>query len=127
MQKRAERAQPCRTSWEIMVPIRDNKGEKYSFRWHKEWDAKIVSISNGLTIQKKVKGKWISIDGKLHEEHMIQVIVDCTPEEIKKIEDITAGHYKQKAICSRKISDEAHLVVYDDNFKRVREWPSEVC
>lgn len=90
------------------------KGKKrfFSKKFHQQWDQKVIAISNGLTILEANKGHWKSPDGKLFSERMIPVRISCTEEQIHKIMDITANHYKQLAILAYRISNQVFLKNY---------------
>ena len=42
--------------WEILVPASNNKDSKFSYEHHKEWDAFVKKITNGVTITRTAKG-----------------------------------------------------------------------
>lgn len=98
--------------WEILVPTerRLNPGKYYTVRYHRVWDAKVRSITGGLTIMPPARGQWINpITGELFYEKMIPVRVMATREEIEKVVDLTLKYYDQLAILCYKISDEVIL------------------
>lgn len=89
------------------------KKRYFSKKFHKQWDDKVIGISNGLTILEPTKnGHWKSPEGQLFSERMIPVRVICSSEQIHKIMDITANHYKQLAILAYKVSNEVILKNY---------------
>jgi hypothetical protein len=100
--------------WEILVPTQWNGGKPIRTRHHKEWDKRVRSISNGLTILHPAKGHWISPEGILHEERMIPVRIWCTKDEINKIMDMTAEHYKQDAVMAYCVASDVLLKSYTD-------------
>jgi hypothetical protein len=71
--------------YEILVP---NKP-----KLHNSWDARIIAITSGLTLTKRVKGKW---NGETEE--MIPVRIACTYPQIRQIAEMTKRHYNQKAV-----------------------------
>jgi hypothetical protein len=90
--------------YEILVPATlDDK--EIEVQYHRLWDKKVNKITGGLTIHKSTKGYWTSPEGDLFVEKMIPVRIMCTAEQIKRIADITAEHYKQKAVMFYRISD----------------------
>lgn len=98
--------------YEILVPTVMN-GKFVRTKHHKNWDARVRKISGGLTILKPAIGNWVSPSGELFVERMIPVRIACDGKEINKIADITAQHYKQKAIMFYKITDEVVIKYYD--------------
>lgn len=98
--------------WEILVPRNDSQGAEIPLEYHKQWDAEVLKISGGLTIQSTVSGQWVFLRNQLLVEPMIPVRIMCTEEEIIKISDFTAKHYEQKAIMLYKISDCVYIREY---------------
>ena len=90
--------------WEILVPASNNKDLNFTYEHHKEWDAFVKKISNGVTIMKTAKGEWVSPDGKLYIDKMIPCRIICSEEDINKIVDFTIDHYKQEAVLAYRIS-----------------------
>jgi hypothetical protein len=91
--------------WEVLVPYKMGK-KNVQVPYHREWDAKVVAITGGLTICKPTKGTWVSPTGKTHRELMIPVRIACTEEQIKKIITMTLEHYEQEAVLAYRVSDE---------------------
>lgn len=89
--------------WEMYVP-RSLDGVDFSIEHHLEWDKKVSEIAGGLTLLKPSKGKWFHA-GEVCEDSVIPVRIAATEEEIEKIADITAEHYKQKAVMYYLISE----------------------
>lgn len=97
--------------WEILVPtVRRIGGKPYRTRYHRVWDAKVRSITGGLTITPPSKGEWISNDGELFRERMIPVRIMCTVEQIEQISRMSLEYYDQLAIMYYKISDEVRII-----------------
>ena len=92
--------------WEILVPTVRNDGTFIRTRFHKVWDAKVRSITSGLTILTPAKGQWVSPDGELYKERMIPVRILCTRSEMELIIDMTMIYYDQLAVLAYRISDE---------------------
>lgn len=92
--------------WEILVPTITNEGKPIKTKFHKVWDMKVYSITNGLTILTPTKGKWVSPTGTLFSERMIPVRIACTAEQIIQIIDMTKVYYNQIAIMAYKISEQ---------------------
>lgn len=90
--------------WTILVPT-VRKGRPVRTRSHRVWDAKVRSITGGLTILQPAKGQWVAPDNTLFVERMIPVVVACTLEQIDRIADFTAKFYDQRAVMYWKISD----------------------
>lgn len=95
--------------YEILVPTQFNDGVPIRTRYHKVWDKKVYTLTNGLTILKPVNGKWKSPIGDEFFERMIPVRIVCTREQIEKIIDMSMEYYKQEAILAYKLSDEVIL------------------
>ena len=95
--------------WELLVPVSWNTGRDIPISHHRDWDAKVRDIADGLTILKAAKGQWISPDGDLYSEHMIPVRVACTEEEIKKIARFTLSHYNQEKVMFYRIADKVYI------------------
>jgi hypothetical protein len=110
-------------AWLILVPTEKpahfvGKHRFFRTRYHKLWDAKVLAISNGLTIWQPTKGYWVSSVGELFKEGMIPVEINCNRAQIERIIDITAKHYGQQAIYARKVSEEVLLIHFDTEGKR---------
>lgn len=97
--------------WEILVPTerRLDPGKYYTTRYHKVWDSKVRTITNGLTVMAPARGQWISPTGDLFQERMIPVRIVATREEIEQVIDLTLKYYDQLAVLCYKISDEVIL------------------
>jgi hypothetical protein len=104
--------------WEILVPAWADSLDEFTLEHHKQWDAYVKALSGGLTIYKKSKGIWLSPNNEEFQEEMIPVRIACSPEDIAKISDFTAKHYRQQAIMYHLVSTETHIVHYDKNFER---------
>jgi hypothetical protein len=108
--------------WQIMVPTQRNKpigkNPGYSTRYHRIWDSKVRKITNGLTIQKPVRGQWFAPDGELFVERMIPVLIYCTEEQIDAIADMSAAYYDQKAIMYYKITDTVVIKHYPTELEK---------
>ena len=96
--------------WEIYVPCEKPPhfpGKKRFFdkKFHREWDKKVMAISNGLTILTPHKGSWVSPDGQRCNERVLPVRIACSDEEIELIIALTAKHYGQKAIMAYLVSE----------------------
>lgn len=101
--------------WEILVPtIRRDSAKPYRTRFHRVWDAKVRTISGGLTILTPVKGQWISPSRQLLAERMIPVRISCTRDQINQIIDMTLKYYEQQAIFCYRISDEVIIRYAND-------------
>lgn len=99
--------------WEILVPRKYNSGKSVTTRHHKNWDEKVRRITSGLTIfPPTTKGEWVGPDGKIYIDSTIPVRVVCNRNQIEKIMDMTAKHYKQLAVMAYKISDEVIIKDY---------------
>lgn len=97
--------------WEILVPTRvKNKGVPIQF--HYDWDAQVKAITGGLTVYRAAVGQWVSPQGKTVKERMIPVRIACSEEQINKIADITASHYKQDAVMFYLVSERAFIKHY---------------
>ncbi len=100
--------------YEILVP-KSSPAKPISLKHHKEWDRKVTQISAGLTVLQPTKvGYWISPDNILFREQMIPVRIYCSAEEIKKIADITADHYNQRAVMYYRLSTEVKIIYYEE-------------
>lgn len=110
--------------YEILVPTKWNNGKPIRTRHHKEWDKKVRKVSNGLTILHPAKGHWVCPEGILHEERMIPVRVWCTKPQIESIMDMTAEHYKQKAVMAYCVASDVMLKGYTEKTsKRATKLP----
>jgi hypothetical protein len=87
--------------WEILVPHKFNDGTVIGITHHREWDRKVIELANGLTLLKKMRGKWTNI-----EDIMIPVRIACTEHVMRQIMRFSLNHYKQEAIMVYKISNE---------------------
>jgi hypothetical protein len=97
--------------WEILVPTRvKNKGVPIEF--HYAWDEQVKAITGGLTVYRAAVGQWVSPGGKTVKERMIPVRIACSEDDINKIADITAKHYKQDAVMFYLVSEKAFIKHY---------------
>ena len=96
------------------MPTVSNEGKPYRTRYHRVWDSKVRAITGGLTILPPNKGQWVSPSGALFIERMIPVRIACSESQIKKIMDMTASYYKQKAVMVYKISEHVIIKQYGD-------------
>lgn len=101
--------------WEVLVPTCWNDKKPIRTRHHKEWDKRVRKLANGLTILHPAKGHWINPEGVLHEERMIPVRVWCTKDQIEKIMDMTAQHYKQEAVMAYCVASDVMIKDYKTN------------
>ena len=99
--------------WKILVPTHYNSESKIEVEHHKVWDKFVQNNTNGLTINKPSKGIWVSGNDTTYEETMIPVEIACTENEIEKIIEFTAKHYKQIAVFCAEISPNVKLYNYD--------------
>lgn len=99
-----------RLLYEILVPTKygDTLGP-ISTKHHKNWDAKVRSISGGLTILKPAKGQWV-FQQELFEERVIPVRIMATERQMHKIVQFTLQHYRQKAVMYYVISTDCRIV-----------------
>lgn len=93
--------------WEILVPYRMGR-HNVPTPYHREWDAKVMAVTGGLTILRTTKGAWRSPNsGKEFRELMIPVRIACSEDQVREIARITLEHYKQEAVFVCRISDAA--------------------
>ena len=112
MEKRVKTARPSLSlsEGEYAVELEAwQKQNSYSTRYHRVWDAKVRTITGGLTILTPAKGQWISPAGELYQERMIPVRIVATREQIDQIIDLTMKYYDQLAVLCYKLSDEVIL------------------
>lgn len=95
--------------WEILVPYKMGR-KNVQVPYHQEWDAKVITISGGMTIMKLVKGVWMSPTNNTHKELMIPVRIACSEEQIREIGAMTIVHYKQEAVFITLISEKAIIL-----------------
>ena len=98
--------------WEILVPTKTNEGKEIPIHEHHDWDIKVRTIAGGLTIASPVKGQWTDKDGILFIERMLPIRIACPRQQIEQIADLTASHYKQKAIMYYLVSEEVYIKSY---------------
>jgi hypothetical protein len=112
--------------WEILVPAQGPlvvagkaiaaKNAQIPVAYHRLWDLQVMQIAGGLTIMRTAKGGWASIhwdDVYIYCEDMIPVRIMGTEKQIIEIADITARHYRQKAVMYYKITDNVVIRRYD--------------
>lgn len=99
--------------WGILVPT-EIDDQKVPVSYHSQWDAKVIKITNGLTVMTPVKGCWVNPEFKQTtiRERMIPVMIMATAEQMEVISDITAEHYRQMAIMYYRMSDQVHIRHY---------------
>lgn len=102
--------------YEILVPtIYGDTMKPIRTRHHKNWDAFVRKISNGLTLFPVAKGQWICTDGdekqkwKLFEERVIPVRILCKEDDIEQIIDFTLSHYRQIAVMYYVVSEQCYI------------------
>jgi len=95
--------------WEILVPTQTNSGKPIRKRQHKEWDARVMRISTGMTVLMPTKGKWRNLNNILYDERMIPVRISCTREQLMQILNMTKKFYDQEKVLAIKISEEVIL------------------
>lgn len=84
--------------WEILVPVWDNEGKRFSLTHHEKWDEMVLKIAGGLSLHETIKGKWD--DGEVVRDRMIPVRIACSKYHIGVIMRRTAKHYEQKAVMA---------------------------
>ena len=84
--------------WEIFVPYHKNNGEKYNIRHHRIWDNKVMDITQGMTIMKLAKGKWMTQSGKKYRDTVIPVRIACERKHIIRIMEITRINIRHRLI-----------------------------
>lgn len=89
--------------WEILVPAHSHEGIEYALDHHRAWDEKVRSLTGGLTIQKTVKGQWVSPQNEVFIDRMIPVLVHCTEPQIDEIMAFTMTHYDQEAVFAYRV------------------------
>lgn len=94
------------------MPVADNQGRKIPVSYHRRWDSAVRAIAGGLTIFEPAKGEWLHLDSKLFSEKMIPVRISCADAAIAQIADLTARHYKQKAVMYYRVSDQVIIKHY---------------
>ena len=102
--------------WEILVPTTYHDKDGKEFIWarthHQYWDSRVSEIAGGLTILRCSKGRWLDSKGKMLQERMVQVRIVATEDEMGKIADMTADHYRQDAVMYYLISERAVIKNY---------------
>lgn len=106
--------------WEILVPTEMQHPSSFDYkklwaittRYHRVWDAKVREITGGMTILRPAVGQWINDEGQTFIERMIPVRLFCSQEDIEKIADFTAEHYKQEAIMYYVVSSKVVIKNY---------------
>lgn len=98
--------------WIILVPtVRPNTNGQQFFttRYHRVWDARVRSITGGLTIMPPTKGQWVSPSGAVFVERMIPVMIAATEEQMDRIVAFTMEYYKQEAVFSYLLSSDVRV------------------
>lgn len=98
--------------WAVLVPceMKDQQTGKLRpirVRQHRVWDAKVRSITGGLTIMQPARGQWVSPTGELFAERMIPVHIACTREQLDEVLDYSLQFYNQEAMFAYLISEVA--------------------
>ena len=95
--------------YEVLVPtIYGDTLKPIRTRHHKKWDEHIIKITNGLTILKPCKGKWVE-KATRWDERVIPVRIYCDETEIDGIVDFTIAHYRQKAVMFFVLTDKCEI------------------
>ncbi len=96
--------------WEILVPCAFNDGKIIETAHHHIWDETVEKIAGGLTINKPTLGKWNNgLTQQQYHEKMIPVKIACDEDQIEKIVEFTAKHYKQIAVMYYEISSDVRI------------------
>jgi hypothetical protein len=103
--------------YEILVPtVKPDRlpGRRrfFALRHHRRWDEKVRGIAGGLTVYRPAVGQWVSPQGDLFYERMIPVRVACSEADIERIADLTAAHYRQRAVLYYLVSDRVVIKHY---------------
>lgn len=102
--------------WQILVPtVRPNtNGTKFfTTRYHRVWDDKVRSITNGLTICYPTKGQWVSPNGIVFKERMIPVLMIATDHEMESIAKMTSEYYSQEVVLYWMVSNKVIMYTSD--------------
>jgi hypothetical protein len=95
--------------YEVLIPtIYGDTKKPIRTRHHKNFDARVLKISQGLTIMSCGKGKWV-YKGEDYFEKVIPVRIFCTEKQIEKIVQITLDHYRQIAVMYYLLSEKCFL------------------
>ena len=93
--------------WEILVPAAN------TLQHHQAWDREVMRIAGGLTIMRKVQGRWATDAADHVAEQMIPVRIACTRDKMDEILEFTMQHYNQYEVMAYVVSDQ---VVFRDRF-----------
>lgn len=97
--------------WEILVPVHDDYGVKFTKYQHEEWQDKVCDLVGGLMIIKQRKGKW-----KAKKENHIPVRVACDEEQLRSLMHITKSHYAQSSIMAWLVSDTCQFLTSEVDY-----------
>lgn len=96
--------------WEILVPtVRRSNGRPYRTRYHRVWDDKVRTISNGLTVMRPAQGYWNGPNGHLFAERMIPVRIACSYEHMQQIAKMTLKYYDQLTVMWYRVAYQVHF------------------
>jgi len=90
--------------FEILIPA------ERKLEHHLDWDAKVTSITGGLSIMPIIRGHWQSDLECIVREKMVPVRLIASDEQMLQIAQLTGEHYQQKSIMYYVISQEAFVV-----------------
>lgn len=97
--------------YEILVPCNfGDNGKPVTTKHHRNWDAYVRSIANGLTILKPVKGQWLNESKVLIHDRVIPVRIACDDAQITRIMNFTLNHYRQQAVMAYELSNRVFFV-----------------
>ena len=100
--------------WEVLVPASNGRKINFTYEHHKQWDAFVTALTNGITILKTGKGEWTSPSGEVFKDRIIPCRIACNEETIHKIIDFTLVHYNQEAVFCYKVSNEVIIKYKND-------------
>jgi len=106
--------------YEVYVPATDPEGRLIEMAYHHIWDAKVRKLTQGLTVFQPAKGQWEN-EGVLYRDIMLPVRIACTPEQLEEIVNMTAAHYRQRAVIRNLVSTDVVISHFDQNFIRIRD------
>ena len=99
--------------YEIILPTCDNAGNSLDSE-HREFQARVLSIVNGLTKRPEATGYW-KTNGTIQTETVVAYQVACLPGQWERIVDLAVSLFPdQKAFFTAEIGDA--MIVFPDGF-----------
>ena len=94
---------PSLRLYEILIPVADNEGRKFTTRHHRQWESIVRDMAGGLSVCPALMGQWVD-NGRVYREKMRPVRVACRVSIIRRLALLAKRHYRQLSIMYYPVS-----------------------